>query len=99
MGTHHLRWRAGLGNDHRRPGRTLVIWFADTSALVKRYVNEAGSRWLRRELARHQISVAQITSVEIMAALGRRYRKGNISQFALYQSRRRFLAHRAKQQY
>jgi len=76
-----------------------VIWFADTSALVKRYVNEAGSQWLRRELARNQVSIAQITSVEMMAALGRRYRKGNISQFALYQFRRRFLAHRAKRQY
>lgn len=94
-----MRWRASLGNDHQRPGRTLVIWFADTSALAKRYVNEPGSQWLRRELAQHQIILAQITSVEMMAALGRRYRQGNLSQFALYQSRRRFLAHRAQQQY
>ena len=76
-----------------------MIWFTDTSALVKRYVNELGSQWLRRELAQHQIILAQITSVEMVSALGKRFRQGHISQFALYQSRRRFLAHRAQQQY
>lgn len=76
-----------------------MIWFADASALVKRYVNEVGSYWLRRELAHHQIFMAEITSVEIVAALGRRFRQGDISQFALYQARKRFLTHRAKQQY
>jgi predicted nucleic acid-binding protein len=76
-----------------------VIWFADASALVKRYVNEPGSHWLRRELAHHQIVTAQITPVEIVAALGRRFRQGDISEFALYQARKRFLTHRARQQY
>ena len=76
-----------------------MIWFVDTSALAKRYVNEAGSQWLRREVAQHKVLLAQITPVEMMAALGRRFRKGQISQFALYQSRRRFLVHRAQSQY
>jgi hypothetical protein len=76
-----------------------VLWFVDTSALVKRYVNEPGSLWLRHELTQHQLFLAQITPVEMMAALGRRYRQGSISQFALYQARRRFLTHRALPQY
>jgi hypothetical protein len=76
-----------------------VIWFADASALVKRYVNELGSHWLRRELAHHQIIIVNITSVEIVAALGRRFRQGDISEFALYQARKRFLTHRARGQY
>jgi predicted nucleic acid-binding protein len=76
-----------------------VIWFVDTSALAKRYVNEPGSQWLRREVAQHQVLLAQITSVEMMAALGRRFRQGQIPQFALYQARRRFLTHRAQAQY
>ena len=76
-----------------------MLWFVDTSALVKRYVNEPGSLWLRHELPQHQLLLAQITSVEMMAALGRRYRQGSLSQFALYQARRRFLAHRAQQEY
>ena len=76
-----------------------MLWFVDTSALVKRYVNEPGSLWLRHELTQHQLLIAQITSVEMMAALGRRYRQGSLSQFALSQARRRFLAHRAQQEY
>ena len=76
-----------------------MIRFADASSLVKRYANEPGSYWLRHELVHHQIVIAQITSVEIVAALGRRFRQGDISEFALYQAGKRFLAHRAKQQY
>lgn len=76
-----------------------MFWFVDTSALAKRYVNEPGSQWLRREIAQHQVLLAQITSVEMMAALGRRFRQGQIPRFALYQSRRRFLTHRAQSQY
>jgi hypothetical protein len=30
-----------------------MIWFVDTSALVKRYIKEEGSEWLRSEIARH----------------------------------------------
>jgi hypothetical protein len=76
-----------------------VIWFVDTSALAKRYVNEPGNHWLRSEVAQHHVLLAQITSVEMMAALGRRFRQGQISQFALYQARRRFLTNRAQSQY
>ncbi len=76
-----------------------MIWFTDASALVKRYVNETGSQWFRSELSNHQIVIAQITCVELIAALTRRFRKGEITKLALYQARKRFLIHRAHLEY
>ena len=38
-------------------------------------------------------SFPQITTIEVAAALGRRFRQGAISTFAFYQSRRMFLLH------
>lgn len=70
-----------------------MIWVIDASALVKRYVNEVGSLWVRQNLAAHRLVIAQITQVEMVAALGRRHRVGTIPLFALYQARRRFVVH------
>lgn len=71
----------------------MKIWFADTSALIKRYVRESGSDWLRAELIRHEVIIAHLTPIELMAALGRRYHQGVISQFAFFQARQVFLLH------
>ncbi len=71
----------------------MKIWFADTSALIKRYVREPGSDWLRGELIRHEVMIARLTPIELTAGLGRRYRQGRISQFAFYQARQLFLVH------
>jgi uncharacterized protein len=53
-------------------------YFVDTSALVKRYVQESGTAWVRR-LTRHKpstiIDIARITIVEVTSAVARR-RKG-----------------------
>jgi predicted nucleic acid-binding protein len=53
-------------------------YFADSSALVKRYVQETGTAWVRR-LTRHSpstsIYIARITVVEVTSAIARR-RKG-----------------------
>jgi uncharacterized protein len=76
-----------------------VSWFTDSSALVKRYVKEPGSKWVRREITHHQVLIAQITPVEIVAALRKRFRQGDISEFACYQARKRFLTHLAKRQF
>jgi hypothetical protein len=56
-----------------------MTWLCDSSALVKRYVQEIGSRWFRREVDRHTMVIAQITVVEVHAALALRYRTGTIS--------------------
>ncbi len=53
-------------------------YFVDSSALVKRYVRETGTAWVRR-LTRHypstSIYIARITVVEVTSAIARR-RKG-----------------------
>ena len=77
----------------------MKIWFADTSALIKRYVREQGSDWLRNEIATHDIVISQLTPIELTAALGRRFRQGMISRFAFYQARRMFLLHLQADQY
>lgn len=74
-------------------------WFTDSSALVKRYVGEQGSKWLRREITRHQVIIAQVTLVEVVAALRKRFRQGDLSEFACYQARKRFITHIARQQF
>ena len=54
----------------------------DSSALVKRYVTEVGTVWVRSLVvpaAGHTIFVAQITSVEVVSALARRAREGQIA--------------------
>lgn len=73
--------------------------FTDASALVKRYVSETRSQWLRNELSKHQIVIAQITCVELIAALTRRFRKGEVTKLALYQARKRFQIHCANLEY
>lgn len=74
-------------------------WFTDSSALVKRYVSEKGSKWLRHEITRHHVIIAQVPLVEVVATLRKRFRQGDISEFACYQARKRFITHIAKQQF
>jgi len=53
-------------------------YFIDSSALVKRYVQETGTAWARRLTRRHPstiIYIARITVVEVTSAVARR-RKG-----------------------
>jgi uncharacterized protein len=76
-----------------------VIWFADTSALIKRYIREAGSKWLRGEVVRHRVLVSQLTPVEVMASLGRRRQQGVLSLFEFLQARRIFMIHVNEPQY
>jgi len=52
-----------------------VIYFLDTSALVKRYVTEPGSDQVRRLLRRKvDIAIARITEAEAYAAIARAVR-------------------------
>jgi hypothetical protein len=53
------------------------VYFLDTSALVKRYVNETGSLWLRAlfDPALQTVPIiAQLAVVEIASAFNRRVR-------------------------
>jgi predicted nucleic acid-binding protein len=57
------------------------VFFLDTSALVKRYVAEAGSQTVRDLLSAPGVNIiiADITRAEFASALSRRLREGAIS--------------------
>jgi len=56
--------------------------YLDTSALVKRYVPEVGSAWVRRTLARPTIQVLSTSAIaqpEVLRALQRNVREGQLT--------------------
>jgi uncharacterized protein len=58
------------------------IYFLDTSALVKQYVPETGSNWIQSitdGAANNDLTISQITWVELHSALSRRQREGSMS--------------------
>ena len=60
----------------------MSLYFLDSSALVKRYVTETGSGWIRAltdPAARNPLIIARITWVEVLSALARRQREGSIA--------------------
>jgi len=54
--------------------------YFDTSALVKRYVRERGSAQVGSLLRRHDLLSSAITPVEVLSALWRRKRNGDLSE-------------------
>jgi predicted nucleic acid-binding protein len=57
-------------------------YYLDSSALVKRYISETGSAWvsgLFDPALNHEVFIAAITPVEIVAAITRRARGGTIT--------------------
>jgi uncharacterized protein len=74
----------------------LIVYFADTSALAKRYLAEVGSRWMRNQLipsSGNVILISQTASIEIFSLLARRQREKSISPSAEMRLRRAFLRH------
>ena len=60
----------------------MSLYFCDSSAIIKRYVTEAGTAWLLdiTDLAtNNRIYLARITFVEVVSALTRRARSGSFS--------------------
>ncbi|MDX2217330.1 MAG: type II toxin-antitoxin system VapC family toxin [Oculatellaceae cyanobacterium bins.114] len=60
----------------------MAIYFLDSSALVKRYINETGSAWvlgLFTPTLSNEFFDAAITGVEIVAAITRRARNSSIT--------------------
>lgn len=58
------------------------IYFLDSSALIKRYVTETGSAWVTNLIeptSGNRIYVARITAVEVVSAIKRRERSGNLN--------------------
>jgi predicted nucleic acid-binding protein len=60
----------------------IATYFFDSSALVKRYVNEPGSTWVDSIIDPNSgahVYVAAITGVEVVAALARKQKGGLVS--------------------
>ncbi len=73
----------------------MTHYFLDTSALVKRYVNEMGTAWvhlLHDPQAGHTRWLVQMTAVEATAAVFRRARAGHLSLADAQHIRTRFRA-------
>lgn len=60
----------------------MTAYFLDSSALVKRYVPETGSAWIRALSAPNtgnSLIIARITWVEVKSAIARREREGSLT--------------------
>jgi predicted nucleic acid-binding protein len=73
----------------------MAVYFVDSSALVKRYINEQGSSWLDTLLGQSssEVLIAEITQVEVIAALTRRGRSTGMSTQTASQIINRFKTH------
>lgn len=58
----------------------MSLAYFDTSALVKNYVQEAGSTQARQLLAAYEFLSSAITPIELRSAVQRRYRQGEITR-------------------
>ncbi len=61
----------------------MVAYYLDTSALVKRYAQEDGTAWtqsLTNPAAGHDLYTTRLTGPEMIAALFRKVRIGEVSQ-------------------
>ena len=74
----------------------MSLVFVDTSALIKRYVAEPGSLWVRSWIvpaAGNQIVIAQLAITETLATLARLRRGAQLSAAGFARLRADFLAH------
>ena len=72
-----------------------MIYFLDTSALLKRYVEESGSAYIRRLLRLAHLSFHQsfLTALEVTSALYRQHRTGLLSTEELTRVLRAYTIH------
>ena len=58
----------------------MSLAYFDTSALVKNYVQEAGSARVRELVAAYEFLSSAIAPIELLSAVQRRYRQGEITR-------------------
>ena len=71
----------------------MAAYFLDSSALVKRYLQETGTAWmvsLGDPTTNADLYIARITGPEVTAAIARRGRSGNLSAIAVTSAVRQF---------
>jgi predicted nucleic acid-binding protein len=72
------------------------MWaYVDTSALVKRYIDEAGRRQVLQLLRRHECVASAVLPVELRSALRRRVTEGTLEAAQMPQILKRVAADRA----
>jgi hypothetical protein len=74
----------------------LTRFFLDTSALAKRYMNEAGSKWVRgwaRPSAGNALMISDLAMVEMFSVIFRRQRMGTLSPNRASRIRSAFTRH------
>lgn len=59
---------------------TNSIFCFDSSALVKQYILEPGTQWVRAIVRNYEVVIAEIGIVEVAAALSKRKRIGDLDQ-------------------
>ena len=66
----------------------MADYFFDSSALVKAYIAEAGTDWVRTILddPQHRISISALAEVEVISAITRRFNEGDLTQGQLDQA-------------
>ena len=72
-----------------------VIYYADSSALLKRHVIEIGSNWIKNEFStasKNTIYTSKLSVVEVLSALNRRKRESSISSAEYTKFSKDFLA-------
>src|SRR5262245_56194791 len=80
-------------------GGDMAAYFFDSSAIVKRYVNENGTAWVRRLTRKGRpapIYRARITTVEVTSAVARRRKGGTLTTVRARDINTRFHGHLAK---
>lgn len=71
----------------------MPIYYFDSSSTVKKYVSETGTAWvlsLFKLPTDNAIYVSQITGVEVVSAISRRFRAGDLAKQAAKKSIARF---------
>lgn len=74
----------------------MTVYFADTSALARRYVAEIGSRWVQEILdpsSGNIVVIVRVTAAEMIAALTRRERGGSLTPADAAVARAEFRSH------
>ncbi len=73
----------------------MKCYYLDASALVKRYVNETGSTWLREVVDPAQdvlLFTSRMTIIEVISAFARRAREGSLTDEDFISARNAFRA-------
>jgi len=73
-----------------------MIYYFDSSALVKRYVVEIGTTWVKNILTAalpDEVIISKITGAEVASAFARRHRAGDISTADYTQALNDFYEH------